>query len=56
MVRGDQIPQTEIDYKIPKEKYDEVRAAMASSMNFCHVIFDKGGILVRAMPDIFDKN
>jgi hypothetical protein len=56
IVMGDHIPSNEMDFKIPKEKYDEVKTAMASSMNFCHAIFDKSGILIRTVPDIFKTN
>jgi hypothetical protein len=56
MVMGDQIPATETEFKIPKEKYNEIKQAMVDSKYFCSMTFDKSRIMVRAVPDIFKTN
>jgi hypothetical protein len=49
----DQISTTEIQYRIPKEKYPQLTAAIESSTNSVYVTFDNRGILERAEPDTF---
>jgi hypothetical protein len=56
MVMGNQIPATEMEFTIPKEKYDEIKGAMDDSKYFCYSTFDKSRIMVRVVPDIFKTN
>ncbi len=56
MVMGDQIASTEMEFKIPKERYDEIEEAMVDSKYFCYMIFDKSGTMVRVVPDNFKTN
>jgi hypothetical protein len=52
LVTADQISATEIEFSIPKAKYEEVKAAMKSSRDSISVTFDKSGILQCADSDI----
>ena len=38
---------------IPKGKYPDLEEAMQKSRNSVYVVFDKSGMLERAIPDIF---
>jgi hypothetical protein len=51
--KADQISTNEIEFTIPKEKYEHVKAAMDNSANSVCVTFDKSGVLKRAEPDLF---
>jgi hypothetical protein len=51
--KADQICTNEIEFTIPKEKYEHVKAAMDNSTNSVCVTFDKSGILERADPAVF---
>ena len=53
IVTADKISATEIEFRIPKAKYEEVESAMESSRDSISVTFDKSGIVQRAEPDIF---
>jgi hypothetical protein len=50
---GDQIGATEMEFKIPKVKYYEIKEAMTNSKYFCYLSFNSSGIMVRVVPDIF---
>lgn len=41
IVMGDKISSTEIEFQIPKEKYDEIKKAMTDSKYFCCMTFDE---------------
>lgn len=56
IVTADQILSTEMEFEIPKEKYDEIKDAMTNSQHSRHMIFDKSGVMVRVVPDIFKTN
>ena len=56
MVMSDQIASTEVEFKIPREKYNEIEEAMADSKYSCYVTFDKCWTMVRVVPDIFKTN
>ena len=56
MVMADQIASTEMEFEIPKEKYDEIKDAMTNSKYSCYMIFDMSGTMVRIVPDIFKTN
>jgi hypothetical protein len=56
IVTADKISATEIEFSIPKAKYEEVKAAMESSRDSISVTFDKSGVLQRADSDIFKGN
>jgi len=51
--KADQISINEIQFTIPNDKYQQVKAAIESSINSVYLTFDKSGILERAEPDIF---
>jgi hypothetical protein len=51
--KADQISRNEIQFTIPNDKYQQVKAAMDNSANSVYLTFDKGGILERAEPDTF---
>jgi hypothetical protein len=53
---ADQISATEIEFIIPKVKYEEVKSAMESSRDSVYLTFDKSGILQRADSDTFREN
>jgi hypothetical protein len=53
---ADQISATEIEFIIPKVKYEEVKSAMESSRDSVYLTFDKNGILQRADSDTFREN
>jgi hypothetical protein len=53
ILNADKISATEIEFTIPKTKYEEVAGAMKSSRDSISVTFDKSGVLQRADPDIF---
>ncbi|HEX6029653.1 MAG TPA: hypothetical protein VFY64_11485, partial [Nitrososphaeraceae archaeon] len=53
IVTADKISATEIEFTIPKAKYEELKSAMESSRDSISVTFDKSGIVQRAEPDIF---
>ena len=50
---ANEISSREIDFTIPKEKYPNLEAAMQKSRDSVYVVFDKSGILERAIPDIY---
>ena len=43
----------EIQLTIPKKEYPSLEEAMHKSRDSVYVVFDKHGILERAIPDIF---
>jgi len=49
---ADQIPATEFDFTIPKEKYEMVRDAMEKSKGSIFVKCDESRTFVRAAPDV----
>ena len=51
--KADQISRNEIQFTIPNDKYQQVKAAMDNSANSVYVTFDKSGILERAETDTF---
>ena len=52
IVTADKISATEIEFTIPKAKYEELKSAMESSRDSISVTFDKSGIVQRADSDI----
>ena len=50
---ANEISLHEIEFAIPKEKYPNVEEAMQKSRDSVYVVFDKSGILERAIPDIY---
>jgi hypothetical protein len=56
IIMGDQIGATEMEFKIPKVKYYEIKEAMTNSKYFCYLSFNSSGIMVRVVPDIFKTN
>jgi hypothetical protein len=52
IVTDDKISATEIEFTIPKAKYEEVKSAMKNSRDSISVTFNKSGILQRADSDI----
>jgi hypothetical protein len=55
LTKADQISTTEIEFTIPKEKYEHVKAAMDNSTNSVYVTFDKSGILERVESDVLTE-
>jgi hypothetical protein len=53
--KDDQISINEIEFTIPKEKYEHVKAAMDNSRDSIFLIFDKSGILERAESDVLKE-
>ena len=51
--RTDQVSQSELEFIIPKPRYDGLRHAMDDSENLIYVTFDKSGTFIRARPDTF---
>ncbi|MFZ0512486.1 MAG: hypothetical protein WAM14_12835 [Candidatus Nitrosopolaris sp.] len=51
-VKADEVSVYEIEFTIPKEKYPTLEVAMQQSTDSVYVVFDKSGILERAIPDI----
>ncbi len=54
-VKGDEISLHEIKFTIPKEKYPNLEGAIQKSRDSVYVVFDKSGMLDRAIPDIYGK-
>jgi hypothetical protein len=52
-VKADEVSVHEIEFTIPKEKYPNLEVAMQQSTDSVYVVFDKSGILERAIPDIY---
>ncbi|MGA9149929.1 MAG: hypothetical protein WBZ36_05065 [Candidatus Nitrosopolaris sp.] len=50
---ANEISLHEIEFTIPKEKYPNLEEAMQKSRDSVYVVFDKSGILERAIPDIY---
>jgi len=50
---ADQVPQSELEFIADKTRYDDIRDAMNKSENLIHLIFDKSGTFMRAIPDVF---
>jgi hypothetical protein len=50
-ILADKISENEVQFTIPKDKYQQVKAAMDNSTNSVYVTFDKSGILERAEPE-----
>lgn len=48
-----EISLLEIEFTIPKEKYPNLEDAMQKSRDSVYLVFDKSGMLERAIPDIF---
>ena len=53
IITANQISANQIEFRIPKEKYPQLKAAMDDSINSVCVIFDKSGVLEGAEPDTF---
>jgi hypothetical protein len=52
MVTTDKIHSIAIRFKIPREKYEDVKATMNSSSNYCYLLFDAStGIFLRSESD-----
>jgi hypothetical protein len=52
LITANEISSYETKFTIPKEKYPNVEEAMQSSTNSITVVFDKNGVLERAVSDI----
>jgi hypothetical protein len=52
MQTADQIPATEFEFRIPKEKYEMVREAMDKSKGSIFVKCDESKRLARAVADV----
>ncbi len=52
-VKADEVSVHEIEGTIPREKYPNLEEAMKQSRDLVSVVFDKSGILERAIPDIY---
>jgi hypothetical protein len=52
-IKADEISLHEIEYIIPKEKGPNLEEAIQKCRDSVYVIFDKSGMLERAIPDIF---
>ena len=52
---ADQVSQSELEFIVPKPRYDCVRHAMDDSENLIYITFDKSGTFMRARPDTFDS-
>jgi hypothetical protein len=50
---ADQVFQSELEFIVPKPRYDGLRHAMDDSENLIYVTFDKSGTFMRARPDTF---
>jgi hypothetical protein len=55
LVNDDDNSTNEIEFTIPKEKYEHVKAAMDNSRDAIFLIFDKSGILERAESDVLKE-
>jgi hypothetical protein len=53
MQSADEISESELEFILPKTRYDDVRHAMIESENQIHLVFDKSRTFMRAIPDIF---
>jgi len=51
--KADQISKNEIQFTIPNDKYQQVKAAMDNSANSVYLTFDKNGIFEHAEPATF---
>jgi hypothetical protein len=51
---ADQIPATELEFRIPKEKYEMVRDAMDKSKDSICITCDESRTFVRAQPDVYN--
>jgi hypothetical protein len=54
-VNDDETSTNEIRLAIPKEKFENVKAAMENSRDFVYLIFDKSGRLERAESDVLTE-
>ena len=52
-ITANEISLHEIEFTITKEKYANLEVAMQKSRDSVYVVFDKSGILERAVPDIY---
>ena len=52
LTTADQISATEIEFTIPKAKYEEMKSSMESNRDSVYLTFDKSGVLQRADSDI----
>jgi hypothetical protein len=55
LVNDDETSTNEIRLAIPKEKFENVKAAMENSRDFVYLIFDKSGRLERAESDVLTE-
>jgi hypothetical protein len=53
ILSADQVTANEIVYTVHKEKFPQLRKAMDVSRDTMRLVFDKGGVLERAEPDIY---
>ncbi len=51
---ADQIPTTELEFRIPKEKYEMVRDAMDKSKDSICITCDESRTFARAQPDVYN--
>lgn len=52
---ADQVSKTELEFTVPKERYQEIEKAMHESKNLVYLIFDKSRTFLRARPDVFSS-
>ena len=51
---ADQVSQSELEFTVPKARYEELRNAMDESKNLVYLVFDKSRTFVRAYPDVYN--
>ena len=55
LLNADQVSASEIMFIVPKEKFSQLKEAMAISRDSMRLIFDKSGVLECAESDIFEQ-
>ena len=55
LLSADQVSINEITFIVPKEKFNQLKEAMGISRDFIRLVFDKSGVLERAVPDTFEQ-
>jgi hypothetical protein len=51
--KANDISKDEIEFRIPKEKGPNLADAIQKCENSVYVVFDRSGVLERAVPDIY---
>ena len=53
ILSADQVSNSELEFIVAKERYQEIENAMHKSKNLVYLIFDKSRTFLRARPDVF---